>query len=727
MYKTYTTKDFENLHQRYSRDANPPNELTPVMLGVNATNPYVAVDSSARAQMTGSHLSQAPVLISPSTRWVQTGVEMEHARYAYNVVAPCSMAVLKVIPFYQRAADDSSIDYNPATYVIYQDMTSHEIGVLELPQYHNYGGKFGFKYEHGPSYVKALTVGSRLQKDEIILRAPCVSDTGDLMTGVQLNVAFMTHYCTAEDSIVVSETAAKEKLLTRTLHTVTVSCDDNRVPRLIYNKNGKRQAFPDIGDFVRDDGLLMSIMDPDRDSDLEIDLMAPAERSMKALQEPDLIFDDPYFVQPGGRIVDLRVYHQGRFKDMCDLDDQAIKYHAAAKKFADQMIDYHRSLKKTYGSEPILKPEYSNLLTRCLTLSPPDATVKRAQLVHKQEVLGKWRIEFTIEYVRKVTIGSKATDLHAGKGVACKIWPDEWMPVDSEGNRADVIMDPNGHINRMNPGRAFEQYQCAAISKANRDVKNILGLHGTYSENAARIKLQNIDPSRVEQAFQHVMGLHGKFNQQIYDAMARGEIGSDRIAFLAPTVANGIHVFCPTDNPKNHVDIVLDIENSIYRPPFGPLVYRGHEGNMVTTKGKIRIGSCYIILLSKLGDEWSATSSGARQAHGVPAAVTNTTKYRLPWRSQPTRAFGESEGRAVSGNCGGEVLATIFHGSCSTTEAAYIAQAIMKADKPTNIDKIVDRDKIPYGTSRPLMIINHLLACAGVRFKHKRTSPVKQR
>jgi DNA-directed RNA polymerase beta subunit len=696
------------------------------MLGINALNPWVAHDSSARAQMTGSHLAQAPVLVNPSIRWIQTGVEYEHADYAYHVVAPCDLTVLYVVPFYKRTLDTSSINENPVTYLIYQSHETREIGVIELPIFHNNGGKFGFKFEHGPAYLKAVSKG-QLAKGEIILRAPCVSEDGDLMTGVQLNVAFMSHYMTAEDSIVVSETAAKKHLLTRTLQSVTVSCDSNRIPRNLYGQNGEYKAFPDIGDFVRDDGLLMSVIDPDNNAGTEADLMLPAERHLDALKNPDLIFDDRYYVPPGGRVVDVRVYHQARYKDLTTVDTQALKYFEASKRFYNTMLDIQSDLKRKYGGAPILTPELSNLLTNCLKISSNDPAVKRAMLVYKQEVLGQWRIDFTIEYTREVTVGSKLTDLHAGKGVCCKVWPDEWMPVDSAGNRADLIMDPNGHINRMNPGRSFEQYECAAITHATKQLKSMLGLTGTYSEGAARVKLGMVAPEVIEAAFKYATELQGKFYPALYESIKAGHIGSDRINYLAPMVANSIPIYCPTDNPKNHIDIVLDIENSIYRPPYGPVTYRGYYGNQVVTKNPIRIGSCYIVLLSKLGDDWNATHSGTRQAHGVPAAVTTFSKYGTPWRFQPTRVLGESETRNVTAYCGGRVMAEIIHNSCSPQEAEEVAKHIMRADEPTNITRIVDRNKIPFGTSRPMVMVKHMLACAGFSFGYKRMDPPIQR
>lgn len=35
----------------------------------------------------------------------------------------------------------------------------------------------------------------------------------------------------------------------------------------------------------------------------------------------------------------------------------------------------------------------------------------------------------------------KLSDLMGGKGVICAVWPDENMPIDDHGNRAELVID----------------------------------------------------------------------------------------------------------------------------------------------------------------------------------------------------------------------------------------------------------------------------------------------
>lgn len=48
-------------------------------------------------------------------------------------------------------------------------------------------------------------------------------------------------------------------------------------------------------------------------------------------------------------------------------------------------------------------------------------------------------ITFVIEHLIVPTIGYKETDIHGGKGVICSVREDEDMPMDADGNRADLV------------------------------------------------------------------------------------------------------------------------------------------------------------------------------------------------------------------------------------------------------------------------------------------------
>ena len=44
-----------------------------------------------------------------------------------------------------------------------------------------------------------------------------------------------------------------------------------------------------------------------------------------------------------------------------------------------------------------------------------------------------------------------------------------------------------------------------------------------------------------------------------------------------------------------------------------------------------------------------------------------------------------------------------------------ITSTILTADQPTNIGKIIDRNKFPVGNGRILTMVRHILECAGIK------------
>lgn len=68
------------------------------------------------------------------------------------------------------------------------------------------------------------------------------------------------------------------------------------------------------------------------------------------------------------------------------------------------------------------------------------------------------RIELTIIYERKITIGDKIGNRHGNKGIISKIVPEDQMPRMPDGRPADIIINPLGITSRMNVGQIFESH-----------------------------------------------------------------------------------------------------------------------------------------------------------------------------------------------------------------------------------------------------------------------------
>jgi hypothetical protein len=290
------------------------------------------------------------------------------------------------------------------------------------------------------------------------------------------------------------------------------------------------------------------------------------------------------------------------------------------------------------------------------------------------------------------------------------------MPIDEEGNVADIVMDGAATINRMNIGRLYEQYYNAASRQTHNLVCNMLRVPPYLNEINAQDILAATDPGLLESAFQVLVGYY----RIMYEPMAQwaNERTESLVEFMTTIVSHGIYIYLPPDNPKESSQIVKDIETSIYRPHYGKVSYVGNSGNCVITKDNIRVAAMYILLLEKTGDDWSSVSSAKLQHFGVIAPLTKQDKYSNPARLQGVKGAGEAEVRIFKSYTKGNFTVEMMDRNNNPKTHKHICNAIISAPNPTNIDKLVNRTLMPYGEVKPLMLIRHITECAGFRFKY---------
>lgn len=125
-----------------------------------------------------------------------------------------------------------------------------------------------------------------------------------------------------------------------------------------------------------------------------------------------------------------------------------------------------------------------------------------------------------------------------------------------------------------------------------------------------------------------------------------------------------------------------------------------------------------MLLLEKTGSDWSAVSSAKLQHFGLPSKLTNRDKHSAPGRNHPVRLLGEDEVRLFSAMVGSEIAAEFLEMSNNPTAHKHIMANILRADKPTGIENIIDRNVVPKGNARPLVFARHMLECAGMAFEY---------
>lgn len=285
--------------------------------------------------------------------------------------------------------------------------------------------------------------------------------------------------------------------------------------------------------------------------------------------------------------------------------------------------------------------------------------------------------------------------------------PEE-MPVDKDGNRADIIMDPNATISRMNLGRLYEQY----FNGASRDVVKRI------SQVLQPSTVMTAPQETIDQQFEYLTQYYSCYSTRMESWFRNNPI--DKRQHLKKILSDGIYLYMPPDNEKEVRGIVKELEQK-FPQTYGPVTYVGNSGRRVTTKNPVRIGSLYIMLLEKTGDDWTAVSSGMLQHFGVLAPIPKSLRHAKPSRTQAIRAIGETEARIYASYVGPEITADILDRNNSVTSHEAVVDSILESAYPSNIENAVDRTKVPLGNSRPLQIVKHILQCAGIQFYYKKS------
>ena len=399
-----------------------PNELYPELLGVLGMSPFKGNNSASRDQMFSSHLGQSLVISGSSERYIQTGMEREYGKYTFSKKMPVDVDIIRVIPRYPQSIDAVSIRHNPETLVIYEDAETKMVGYMSLPDFFSHHQYFGFPYKRKP-VCSRLRTGEHIAKDTILLDSPSVNDTGGYMPGTEANVAFMSVPGVAEDGLVVRR-GFLPKLSFKTYETRVVEWGSKNFPVNAYGDANHYKPHPDIGDLIREDGLLMALRTYD-------DMFAPVEQSVKKTLEVDPIFDTATYADgPGmkldgatytGRVIDIRVMHDinQSTSTPIGMEVQTERYDNARRRFYQEIYSVYQGLVRRHGPKLQTTQEFQQLVVDAISVigaarKKENEYAERVIMLRRGVPLDDWWVEFVIEYHVTPTIGFKLTDCHGG-------------------------------------------------------------------------------------------------------------------------------------------------------------------------------------------------------------------------------------------------------------------------------------------------------------------------
>lgn len=697
-----------------------PNQLYPELANVMSMQPLDGTISASRKQMYGgSHIQQCLVFNKSMPRRLMTGQEMEYGKATFSTKVERDAVVLAIIPFYNdRTIGVDTIRHNPEDVVVLEYQDNGEIDYVSMKEYFSNHQYFGFKYQNTDKARMMHSKRYPISAGTILQDSPSKRPDGNYCYGANFNVLFATLPETAEDGILISEEIVPW-LMTRKYEKRTVSFGSTHFPVNRLGTDEKHKAFPDIGEYISPDGLLMATRSYNES-------YSPVEMSNAASREVNYIFDKLTYVSPGrGKVIDIRVItdvsRQPNSPTLCN--EQSLKYDRAARIFYRAILDLYNSLKNKRDHQTLkISHNFKNLVKHAFSVIQEEnnSEEQRVQKIYRAAPMDDITIEFVVEYEILPTNGFKYTDTCGGKGVGVRIMCKEDMPIDARGNRAHVVMDSIATVSRQNLSRLYEQF----FNACSRDlVKEFCDSFSVPYPDTLGQKLPLADKMRIQDAFTKqdpvanaIWDRFMHYNEIItphqaefyYDVSRKGK----RAEHIISIMEDGIYIFHPTNNDPELPDVMDELIKH-FMPFIGPVTYKDHSGGYTTTLDPMLIGEVYFIMLEKTGDDYSAVSSGKLQGIGILAHINNQDKYSSPWRQQSIRFWGETETSIGTAYMGDEVMAEIMNRNNSIVAHRYGVYNILRSLSPMRIDTLVDRNEVSINSSKPSEFVKHVALCNG--------------
>ena len=687
---------------------NKARELRPEVLGLNDHDPYFDMSSAARKAMMTTHIGQHAVPQGVEPRYIFTGSELEAGKNVFDIRFPVDCQIVSIVRKYQPGGGYNSIPSNTVTTIIYEEYShNRRIGVLHVPHYLSFHQDFGYPLVRNQQVWDRLNVGEYFEANTVIATSPALKEDGSYGVGINANVIFMSAPCGIEDGMGFSETFCK-RMSPRGYGTLIGSWGKKRFPLNLHGDGREYKPFNEIGEYLPDNGLAMAF----RDIDPRLGIADMTPHACRTLEDS---YDRPLWGKPNAKVIDIKVYHDDRLNPSftpVGMDVQARKYYDALCHYYRTILEVYNKIRRNRGSKGMrITPEFGRLIVEAQIYLPVKPNERKLTRMNRLEVLDEWRVELTYEWLMPFNEGYKATDLFGGKGVNCKTIPDKDMPTDSRGNVADVIIYGNSTFNRTNMGRFMEHFFNASSRDLAQRLREEKGLprHGPLL--SIQTKKAVADKEWTAHAFGKVLEYYKMTVPRQYEDMLNHP---DPASHIRHILEDNIYLNHSTDNPISPMDQMRNIMNSEFIPHYDTVTYTNNKGERVQSDDKMLISPIYMIVLEKNGEDYSACASTRTQHFGVPAKLAQSDRNTTPAKESSVRGMGESESRSWVSNVGAEPTMEIMDLSNNPQSHKFGVRNIITHETPTNIDRLVDREKIPYGGSRPVNLVKHILACRGL-------------
>lgn len=661
--------------------------------------PFLQFTSSQRVSMAAAHIVQALPPERAEQSYIYTGYESVFSKYIFDQTKrDQEIYIVDVVPKYPENRGARPLKMNPRYTVIYIGREDGLVHYFHLDKY--FSGTEGYGIQNEWVNTHLLKPDMIIPKDIEFCRSSSKIGNNGYGMGVNANVAFVTLPEVNNDAFMISDRLAKKFTMT-SINTLNIEIKPNQIPLNLYGDNEEHKFIPDIGEFVRDDGIVCGFRNP-TDATLISDMMT--------LSTPHILHDDLCYAPPGSQIIDIDFYtssNRHRVKTNRALFSQVDKYLELTIQYWSRIMKAYDTLKKK--GVP-LSPEFNTLITRgAAILSSLNIRIpgfnKRADI---KLCKGKERIEFIymrIKYLckKRMMPAWKLSDRAGCKGVISCIRPLEEMPKDDYGFTVDMVIDPHAVSNRMNPSQLYE----AGINRCS-----------VFVQRQALEKYNNGDiTGAIEHIIEYISMINPAYGELVGNKFRSDPIGTmEYIKKAEESEEVGIFLMIPPFLKTIGPDLILTLEKK-YNIKSSPVTFYPLGKNGVKHKSRTRcnvsIGSKYIYSLYKIPHA-KAPGLGFINQFKVPVKPSQFSRTTSQISFTPLR-LGEDETRIGTMCCGSEAIVRLMGLHANSFEAVTLtAETLLREKYPTRIDRINISDKEIEATNNIIGVSKHMLATMGI-------------
>lgn len=395
------------------------------------SHPYQS--AGPRQHMFSTHYAQHVMLKNPETPRNFTGWENQFGKYLNSFYK--SDKSWEIVAKIVRHQSFPEIQY----LLVVKEVGTNNYDTIKVSHYEKLSDQHG--YLRPFTNMDNKRPGNIITRGDFVYKANSLDEFGNYRYGRNYKVAFLLIPEVKDDAIVMSESAAKSTqfdLITKT----ELVINKNDVLLNIYGDLQNYKSFPMVGEMISDKGILLATRKMEKKN-------LSADFTDMALQ--NIYYTDNKF-GAHGKVVDIDIAVNDVEELTTDLHRQQL-----AEIYNDQ-FRYNEEIVN------ILQPIVSNRNNRTTDRLENELFNARNYItpnIKYSSNTGNFEFAHITIYTCEtqcLTQAMKTTNRCGGKAVISHIWPDEMMPIDANGVRAEVIASANGIPGRGNPDQLFDQH-----------------------------------------------------------------------------------------------------------------------------------------------------------------------------------------------------------------------------------------------------------------------------